>query len=626
MDNNDYIELVKQAQLGNKDSLDALAERARERLYTYVYRIVLQEDLAQDIVQESMFEMFKVLGKLDKADRFWPWLRGIAFNKMRRARMEQRNRRSVSLSSAGKPPPEPRETETGLANLVAEELKQVVITAMGQLKPRYRKVLTMRCYEEMEYSEIAELMGCSELSVRVLFCRAKKALQKQLSLKGFGRGFLVTTLILFGKMTAPSKAAASTISVTASTTKVGMAAAFATAASSKTAILSLTAAGAFAVGTMVMSSGPGKTTVGFKEKPEKSLRVTKPVEQVSKGTEECWFYYPQNVNGPVMMRVVKRDSHRRESYCRWWQDGRANYRFDKSKNTIYINNHRMWDSELSVQRLPTDGVTFREFLSMVEGKSYEMEYVPNKGYGLLVITRRSSDENNNRLRITQHYNVLDEEYFRYKWPAGAKVVDKRDAMHKRGWTYFRLTGEIGGDKVSGTGQIPLVHATSRRHSPWLKLQVGNSLKIVDSGAEACVYDGSAKVVATYEGGSFFKGLARPWMGLHTINTVRRDAVEQRVWFETKHITGGNEAEIELTCEQTKLVYTIDMEKDLIEKITFLTNDGREGELRFSYLQEIEQTTNEFVSPRRKSSKGPQRKQPGIIWLVKLANGVLVKGE
>ena len=201
-DNRDYIELVKHAQLGNRESLDALAERVRGRLYAYIYRIVLQEHLAQDIVQETMLEMFKVLGKLERADRFWPWLRGIAFNKLRRHYAEEKHRRTVPMSKQEKPEGGSGESHAGLANLVAEEMKQVVVSAMAELKPQYRKVLAMRCYEEMEYSEIAELMGCSELGARVMFCRAKKALHKQLSRKGFGKGFLVTALVLFGKITA----------------------------------------------------------------------------------------------------------------------------------------------------------------------------------------------------------------------------------------------------------------------------------------------------------------------------------------------------------------------------------------------------------------------------------------
>lgn len=88
VDKDNYIELVEQAQLGDEQSLNRLAELARERLRVYVYRLTLSDDLTQDVLQESMLEMFKFLDKLEKADRFWPWLRRIAANKI--CRLESR--------------------------------------------------------------------------------------------------------------------------------------------------------------------------------------------------------------------------------------------------------------------------------------------------------------------------------------------------------------------------------------------------------------------------------------------------------------------------------------------------------------------------------------------------------
>jgi RNA polymerase sigma factor (sigma-70 family) len=91
----DYIELVRTAQSGDEGSLNRLAESARERLRVYVYRLTLEDEKTEDIVQESMLEMFKVLGKLKKAERFWPWLYGIAINKTHRHhRTERRQRRA----------------------------------------------------------------------------------------------------------------------------------------------------------------------------------------------------------------------------------------------------------------------------------------------------------------------------------------------------------------------------------------------------------------------------------------------------------------------------------------------------------------------------------------------------
>ncbi|HUW18344.1 MAG TPA: sigma-70 family RNA polymerase sigma factor [Sedimentisphaerales bacterium] len=614
-----YSELVKRAKLGDRASLGDLAELVRGRLYAYVYRIVLQEHLAQDIVQETMLEMFKVFGNLDRAERFWPWLRGIAFNKIRRHTLRKQQRKEVPMSSIGEPQGRRGDGEAGLAHLVGEELKEVVVAAMGELKPRHRKVLTMRCYEEMEYSEIAQLMGCSELGARVLFHRAKRSLQRALGRKGLGKGFLVTALVLFGKMTAPSEAAAAQISVTAATVRTGVAAGLIGMAGTKTAVVSLTTAGLLAVGTVAVTSGPDKTMPMGDEKTASSSAAARQSDRTTGTIEERWYYLPEGADGPVMTRVMKSDSKGRQSHCAWRENDQGNYHFDDSRNVVCIDNHRMWRPDLAAQRLPTDKAQLREFLSRVEGRGEEMGYVPAQGDGLLVIARREGDSGHSR--IVRLHHVLDEEYFRYNWPAGIKTVDNRDAMHKRGWTYFRVEGAIMGQRVTGVGRIAFVYAACKQFRPWLRLQVGNRLRIVDIREEALLYDDGGKVVASYAGGSFFKGLARPWMGLHTIDAVRRDAAEQQVWFETKYEANDEKAQVVLTSGQVRLVYTIDMWKDVVEEITFSMDDGKEGQMRFSYLQEIDEAGDEFAEPgitQRHSSK--RRESGGIIWLFQLANG------
>ena len=215
--------------------------------------------------------------------------------------------------------------------------------------------------------------------------------------------------------------------------------------------------------------------------------------------------------------------------------------------------------------------------------------------------------------------MMKEEYFRYKWPSTANVVDKRDLMHKRGWTYFSVSGEIEGEEVSGRGRMPFVYAAKKGYYPWLEMEVGKKFRIVDTGTGAVVYNGEGGAAAKYAGGSFFEGLGRPWMGLHTIDTVRRDAAGRRVWFETELLGKGDRAQVTLTCEQVKLVYTIDIEKDVVDRIEFSGDDGAGGELRFSYLQEIGEVAGEFASPRRTSLRRlPQNRLAGL-WLMKLGD-------
>ena len=617
-----YIELVKRAQNGDKNCLNRLTEVARERLRAYVYRLTLSDELTQDILQETMLEMFKFLDKLERADRFWPWLRKIAANKIYSHYGQQQRQKTVSVSEMEHLGNQ-KDHQAGLASLVSQELKQTVLTAMARLRPQHRNILVLRCYEEMQYSKIAEEIGCTEFSARRLFHRAKKALVKQLARQGLSKSWLLPALVVFGKVTAPSEAAAATISVTAATVKVGAAASVAGVATSKAALVSLATAGVLAVGSAVVTSEPGRQAAISSEKSTNIPRAMSKTNQKDKGIEECWRYYPSNGNGAVLTKLIKADSWGKSSYCQYFQDEEANYHLGNRRDAIYINNYRMWRNDLLVQRLPTDGADLREFLNRVEGRSEPMEYVRSEQGGLLVIARKGGEKSDRYSPIVHRQDVLDEEYFRYNnWPKGAKMIDNRDTMHRRGWTYFRITGRIGGKEVSGTGRMPLVYVTSGQYSPWMRLQISDDLEIVDSGTEARVLDNRGKIVARYEGGSFFAGLARPWMGLHTLDMVRRDAAEKEVWFETNQISSGDKMEVVLTCNQIKLVYTINMEKDVVEKIVFSAGNGSGGELNFSYLQDISRTGDEFARPRRKYYQRHQLTKPGILWLVWLAEGAL----
>ncbi|MHC4244463.1 MAG: RNA polymerase sigma factor [Planctomycetota bacterium] len=607
------IELIKRAQQGDRQCLEQLAGQVRERLRTYVYRMTQRDDLAQEIVQETLLEMCKVLGKLKNNDRFWPWLYGIAVNKLRRHYRTEQKQKRLAVSSA-KRKGRYKDRQDGLENLVSEELKQIVSGAMKKLRTRHKAVLIMRCYDGMTHSEIAESLGCSEFSTRMLFLRAKKALQKELSRNGFGKGTLLAALVLFGKITAPSKAAAAQISISASTVKVGLLTGIVGLATTKTAIVTFTAASALTAGTIVTTSAPWKDA----EVPRQAnTQVISQFDQNSNAAEEHWYYFPQGASQFMMMRATS-GVVGEKSYKLILQNEHANYTF--GDNSVHINNYRTWASDFSVLKFPTDSPKLVDFICRIEGSPRVMKHLPAKGKGLLVVAARN--KKNSEPWAIRHSNVLEEGYFQSDWPTTARIIDDRDVMHKRGWTYFRVSGQVNGENVSGMGRIPFVYAKSAQYSPWLKLRVG-SMTIVDSKNEAYVQSSPSQDVTKYQSGSFFKGFTRPWLGLHSIDIVRRDAAAQRVRFETKHTPGSRFAQVELIREGLTIIYNIDLETDVIDEITFLTDQGEKGNLKFSYIQTINEVIHEeFVSPGRSQSRGASKSSSGLLWLTQLVEGSL----
>jgi RNA polymerase sigma-70 factor (ECF subfamily) len=442
MDQKKYeLELIKRARRGDRQSLDELATLARERLGTYVYRMTQEDDLAQEIVQETLFEMCKALGKLKSNERFWPWLHGIATNKLRRFYRTEKKQRNLAAASA-KRKGSPADRQEGLENLVNEELKTIVAAAIKRLRVRHKAVLIMRCYDGMSHSEIAESLGCSEFSTRMLFLRAKRALQRELSRNGFGKASLLTALVVFGKMTAPTKAAAAKISVTAAATKVGLLAEAVVLATSKTAVVSVAAAGAITAGTIVAPS------ILPRHEMSPSEAVTPVVVQFginSAAREQHWQYFPDGPSGAMILRAESAPAggmSRREIL----QDKYANY--DYHGNTVHINNHRMYAADLSVPTLPTDYPEMVEFLSKVVPGNRQIGYVREESNSLLVSYSRNNGEPFSTPNAIPQPTALQDHVFLPDWTSTTQM-DHRDQMHKRGWTYFRIRGRVNGQEVMG---------------------------------------------------------------------------------------------------------------------------------------------------------------------------------
>jgi hypothetical protein len=177
--------------------------------------------------------------------------------------------------------------------------------------------------------------------------------------------------------------------------------------------------------------------------------------------------------------------------------------------------------------------------------------------------------------------------------------------------------------VSGCGRLPLVAAAVADHGPALQLTVGDDLTILDSVGGSEVKNRSGAVLARYPGGRFFQGLGRPWSGLHTIDTIRRDAAGAGIAFTTRLLPDGRRVEIVLDGPQVRLTYRVHLYQDWIEAIVFSKEDMTVGEWTFSYPKPDEADPRRFAVPSPPHSRG-QTSGPGGLWLMRLAHGNLVQ--
>jgi RNA polymerase sigma-70 factor (ECF subfamily) len=215
----EVYELITKAQAGDYESMSSLALQVQGKVTSYIYRLTLNQDVAEDLSQETLMHMVKSLRELENPEAFWSWLYRTALGKVQHYFRDTKRRKSVQMSTIDEERLSANDVEKDevLEKAVQKELSEAMFKAMGKLKLRYRSVLSLRCYDRMPYSEVATLMECSELRARVLFYRAKYSLKKHLCSLGIGRDLLLTALGVFGVITSSTKggtaAGAATVSV-----------------------------------------------------------------------------------------------------------------------------------------------------------------------------------------------------------------------------------------------------------------------------------------------------------------------------------------------------------------------------------------------------------------------------
>lgn len=230
--------------------MNQLAQLVQGRLFAYIYRLTLNYDLAQDLLQETLLRMVESLKELKQVEQFWMWLYRTAMGKVQHYFRDKKQQHMVQIAALDKErllDYVSQNHNDGLSSVVRRELSETICLAMARLKLTYRNVLILRCFEQLSYAEIASLMDCKELRARVLFFRAKHSLRQQLARRGFRKTLLLIALGFFGVITTPTKGASVAGVVSAASLDVGFLATLVGAAGTRLGIAVMTAITALAL-------------------------------------------------------------------------------------------------------------------------------------------------------------------------------------------------------------------------------------------------------------------------------------------------------------------------------------------------------------------------------------------
>jgi len=170
-----------------------------KKLYYYCLNILGNSADAEEVVQDTFIKVYHKIDSFSNKYKFSVWLYKIALNAAK-DKIRQRNSRGakfkISYSNANHDSFESGNTDRNIPDnrsnpsdtIHKTELNNIIIDEINKLSYKHKEVLLLLHIENHSYSEIADILDCSEGTVKSRISRARKILKQQLKEKIYKTG------------------------------------------------------------------------------------------------------------------------------------------------------------------------------------------------------------------------------------------------------------------------------------------------------------------------------------------------------------------------------------------------------------------------------------------------------
>lgn len=181
------IRLMLRVRDDDSTAFAELVERFQHRLVAVMHHLIGSADEAEDLAQEVFLRVYRTRKKYTPKAKFSTWLFTIANNLALNSLRDRRRRPVLPLEvrESGPLGPRPTETTPGHDNppayhLQQKELADVIREALDNLNERQRVAIVLNKFEDMNYADIADVMGLTTKAVKSLLSRARAKLREAL--------------------------------------------------------------------------------------------------------------------------------------------------------------------------------------------------------------------------------------------------------------------------------------------------------------------------------------------------------------------------------------------------------------------------------------------------------------
>jgi RNA polymerase sigma-70 factor (ECF subfamily) len=178
-------ELMLRVRDGDTQSFAILLERHRSPVIHFLYRMVQNQPVAEELAQEVFLRVYRSRANYEPTAKFTTWLFRIASHLALNWIRDRRHERGQESLDEDMPDGMARQVpDQGVSaeqSLVRKSKFDEIRRAIHSLPEKQKVAVLMHKYEEMEYSQIAAVLECSESAVKSLLFRAYESLRARLA-------------------------------------------------------------------------------------------------------------------------------------------------------------------------------------------------------------------------------------------------------------------------------------------------------------------------------------------------------------------------------------------------------------------------------------------------------------
>ena len=172
MDSNEYA-TCSAAIRGDREAFEMIIRSSSRNLFAIAYGILQNREEAEDVVQDTLVKAWKSRWRVRDPEKLPAWLSTIARHRAR------------DLARRRRPEPLPHDFESSEAvstesSPAGTDLDAEVQSALAQLPELHRTAVTLRYFEELDYSTIEQTLGLTNGALRGILGRALGSMRRKL--------------------------------------------------------------------------------------------------------------------------------------------------------------------------------------------------------------------------------------------------------------------------------------------------------------------------------------------------------------------------------------------------------------------------------------------------------------